>query len=221
MNIKKNITNIVLIVHSAAIVFLFFLFFNSGLKTDYSAKENRSKTSGDPPLLRKVNIDIKEFIKNSAVKGNINAGNTIIKYNSFSCGYCRKAKITLNRILKQYPDKIKIVYKHYTRNKWDIEAGHAAECAEEEGKFWDMYEEIFNTGPKQDLNIYAKNIGLNLNKFSLCMKSGKYRKKILEDTRIGSSLGINGTPAFIINKKLFVGYLPFNVFNSILKMEMR
>ena len=160
------------------------------------------------------------LIQNSAFKGDENAKVTIIKYNSFSCGYCKKAKTTLDQVFKKYQKGVKLVYKHFVRNKEDLLTAQIVECAGEQGKFWETYDSIFDNGFNGNFNILSEHAGLNAKQLRSCIESGKYRKKILNDTEKGRSFGINGTPAFIINKKLFIGYKPFNAFDALIRAEL-
>ena len=60
------------------------------------------------------------------------------------------------QLAKKYPDKLKIVYKHFNRGNIDSGTSQAAECAGEQGKFWEMYNIIFDKGARGDMNAYAR-----------------------------------------------------------------
>lgn len=144
----------------------------------------------------------------------------ITEYSSFSCGWCNRVRSTLNQIKEKYPESVEIVYKHYDRGGIDSKAGQAAECASDQGKFWEMHDILFDRGPWGNLNKYAGDIGLNTKKFNQCLVSEKYASKIKKDTSEGISLGIRGTPGFNINGKLVMGAQPFSVFDKIIKGEL-
>ena len=107
-------------------------------------------------------------------KGAEDAKVTIVEYSSFSCGYCNRVRTTLDQILETYPDDVKIVYKHFNRGGTDSVTAQAAECAGDQGKFWEMHDMIFDEGASGDVKGYAKDIGLNANSFAECLDSGKY-----------------------------------------------
>lgn len=67
----------------------------------------------------------------------------------------------------------------------------------------------------------AKKIGLNKDNFSACLKSKKYFDKIAKDTHEGRSLGITGTPGFIINGTILIGYRDFKEFDSLIKAKLK
>ncbi|MDH5717607.1 MAG: thioredoxin domain-containing protein [Spirochaetia bacterium] len=167
-----------------------------------------------------VTEDMNELIKGAQAKGASNGKVTIVKYNSFTCGFCNKVKSVLNELIKKYPNDVKVVYKHFNRNEIDIKTGEAIECAGEQGKFWPMYEEIFNKGANGNLPSYAKTIGIDPAKFNSCLSSGKYKNKTIEDTNEGRKFGITGTPGFVINGKLHVGFRPLEAFEALIKSEL-
>ncbi len=144
----------------------------------------------------------------------------ITEYSSFSCGWCNRVRSTLRQIKEKYPKVVKMVYKHFDRGGIDSKAGQAAECASDQGKFWEMHDLLFDRVANGNLTKYARDIGLNINSFNKCLDSEKYASKIQEDTFEGMSLGITGTPGFIINGILVRGAQPFSVFDNIIKAEL-
>ena len=121
------------------------------------------------------------------------------------------------QLSNNYKKNLKIVYKHFNRGPADMKSAVAVECAGEQNKFWDMYNNIFEYSRQMQMNAIAKKIGLNMIQFQRCTKSGKYENKIQADTEKGSELGIRGTPSFIINKKLVVGALPYETMEKYIK----
>ncbi len=181
----------------------------------------RKKQMRQPRVPVKIDADMNELTKGSYYLGNKDAKLKIIKYNSFSCGYCKKARDPLMKIAKEYSDDVHVVYKHFNRGNIDANPSQAAECAGEQGKFWDMYNAIFDKGARGDFGAYAKAIGVNVPKFRKCMSSGKYKGKTEMDTSAGRKLGIRATPSFIINNKLVRGYKPYAAFEKIVKEELK
>ncbi|MCP4129921.1 MAG: thioredoxin domain-containing protein [bacterium] len=174
-----------------------------------------------PATPQKLAIDLKEFTKESHFLGNEDAPLTLIKYNSFSCGYCKKARDVVMKLKKKYPNDIKIVYKHFNRGNIDDQASQAVECAGEQEKFWEMYNMLFDRGSRGDIKVYAKELGLDSSSFNSCLASGRYKEKTKRDTEEGQKLGIRGTPSFIVNKSLHVGYRPFSAMEQIVQEELK
>jgi protein-disulfide isomerase len=181
------------------------------------AKKDTRRSTYQP---RKINVDMDDLIKGAQYQGAKDGKVVLAFFNSYTCGFCRRVRDTLNLMLKKYPDDLKLVYKHYNRNQLDSKAGQAAECAGEQGKFWEMFNKIFDQGIKKDLNEYAAGIGLNKKKFKKCLTSGKYLAKTQADTKQGQTFGIRGTPGFIINSKMFTGYKKPDAFGKIIEAEL-
>lgn len=102
-------------------------------------------------------------------------------------------------------------------------AAEAANCATEQGRFWDYHDKLFANqralGPEQ-LKGYAAEMGLDTARFNACVDSGKYRADIVEDTQEGSRLGVTGTPAFFVNGRFVNGAQPFEAFAQIIDEEL-
>jgi protein-disulfide isomerase len=82
-----------------------------------------------------------------------------------------------------------------------FKAAEAANCAEEQGKFWDMQAKLFENQRALDVSQlpkYAAEIGLDTTKFQACLDSGKYAEKIKKEVEEGQKAGVTGTPAFFL-----------------------
>lgn len=177
----------------------------------------------DPNIRQDVKYD------NAPVKGEKNAKVTIVEFSDFQCPYCgRFYEQTLPSIQKDYIDtgKVKLAFRHFPLDNihdYAIPAAEASECANEQGKFWEYHDEIFeNQGllNNEVLSTWAKDIGLDVEKFDKCMKDGKYKSKVQKDMSEGSSYGVRGTPAFFINGKILVGAQPFAAFKQSIDAEL-
>jgi protein-disulfide isomerase len=90
-------------------------------------------------------------------------------------------------------------------------AAHAAACADEQGKFWDMHVALFDHqtewAPQKNassrFSTYAEQIGLDVTKYNACMGSAKYAGRIQASLDEGTKLGVNGTPTFLIGGRLY------------------
>lgn len=144
---------------------------------------------------------------------------TIVEYSDFQCPFCGKAAPTMKQILEKYPNDVRIVYKHFplpihTNSK---KAAEAAECAAEQGRFWEYHDTLFanqNALYTNMLKDYAKQIGLNTTQFNVCFDSGAMRNRVEQDKKEGESLGVRGTPAFFVNGKMISGAQPISVFED-------
>lgn len=162
-----------------------------------------------------------------AVKGSPNAPVTIIEFSDFECPFCtRFYQQTLPSIEKNYINtgKVKFVYRdfplgfHANAQK----AAEAAECAAEQGKFWEMHNKIFDGGELgvATLKQYATELGLDTSAFSECLDSGQMTSEVQKDFNDGKNYGVSGTPTFFINGIEIVGAQPYSVFEQAIEQEV-
>ncbi|MGH7773715.1 MAG: DsbA family protein [Candidatus Binatia bacterium] len=169
--------------------------------------------------------------KDGPTKGNGKAPVTLIEFSDFQCSFCRKFwETTLPLLDKKYlqTGKVKFVYRHFAiLGKPSMAAAQAAECAGEQGKFWEYHDKLFASAGSPlaftdgRLKGYARELGLKSQAFNRCLDSGKYLKKVEGETAIAAFLGARGTPAFLLNGQLLVGAQPFEVFEAAIERELK
>ena len=101
-------------------------------------------------------------------------------------------------------------------------AAEASECANEQGKFWEMHDKIFaNTESMsiENFKLWAAELGMNTDQFNDCLDNNKYADLIEANTQAGSEAYIGGTPSFVINNQLLVGAQPIAAFKAVLDAE--
>jgi len=158
------------------------------------------------------------------VKGDPNAPIIIIEFSDFQCPFCERFYTnTLPQIVSQYIDtgKAKLVFRDFPLSFHPNAqpAAEAAECADEQGKFWEMHDKIFeNQGSMsvESYKLWAEEIGLNTEQFNSCLDSGKYASEVQKDFSDGAAAGVSGTPTFFINGEKLVGAQPFEAFKAVL-----
>ena len=150
-------------------------------------------------------------------KGNPNAPVTIIEFSDFQCPFCsRFFQQTLPQIETDYIDtgKVKFVYRDLPLDNLHPNArpAHiAAECADEQGKFWDYHDILFEkqsewnrlaaTDLQSTLSQYASDLGLQSSIFENCLKSDKIADEVNKDALDAARVGATGTPAFYIGNE--------------------
>jgi len=163
------------------------------------------------------------------VKGDKNASVTIIEFGDFQCPYCEMfATNVLPEIEKNYikTGKAKFVYRDFplSFHQYAEKAAEAAECADEQGKFWNYHDKLFqnqNTLDTDNLKRFAQELGFNTTKFNDCLDSGKMTTEVQKDVSDGGSYGVSGTPAFFINGIDVQGAQPFSEFEKIIEQELK
>ena len=92
------------------------------------------------------------------------------------------------------------------------QASEAALCANDQGKFWQLHDEMFKNQQQlavENLKAKATELGLNAEQFNTCLDSGKYKQQVTTDLQAGSQAGVSGTPALFINGRFINGAVPY------------
>ncbi len=163
-----------------------------------------------------VNLEVKE---NDYILGNKDAAVTLVVFSDLQCPYCARHHDTIKTLAQKYPNDIRIVWRHFplSFHEYANAASNAAECAGEQGKFWEFIDKAFESQDSFSDEIWAKLAGdlkLNASKFSKCVSDKKYNSKISEDMSLGSSSGVQGTPATFVNGNLISGAVPASTFEA-------
>lgn len=189
------------------------------------AKSPTGKILGGNGSKDKVEISVGD----SPFLGNKNAKITIIEFADFRCPFCERFYNDAGKqMIANYVNtgKAKFVFKHYAfLGQESVWASEAAECANEQGKFWEYHNWLYDNQAsesnlayysKANLIKYAGKVGLDLNKFSSCLNSGKYSARVNADLNQGQAAGVTGTPTLFINGQSVVGAQPFSAFKAVI-----
>jgi len=198
------------------------------IKTTAPQPIQQPSQPGVPQIFR-VSLDDDPF------KGNANAPVTVIEFSDFQCPFClRFFEQTLPQIEKNYIEtgKIKFVYRDLPLDNLHPNARPvhiAAECADEQGKFWEYHDILFEKQSEwqrlaaADLQItmaeYANDLGLEKASFESCMQSDEIADEVNKDYLDGTSYGATGTPTFFIGNEKdgfikLVGAQPYSAFQA-------
>jgi protein-disulfide isomerase/plastocyanin len=159
-------------------------------------------------------------IDDDAIKGDVNAPVTIIEFSDFECPFCGKYVMeTYPQIVKDYIEtgKVRYVFRDFPLDFHTKaqKAAEAAECAGEQGMYWEMHDYLFANQDYLEVSYlkgYAKDLKLDTDKFDECLDSGAMEEEVLADLIEGQSYGVSGTPGFFINGKMISGAQPYEVF---------
>jgi len=171
-------------------------------------------------------------LKGKPIKGPAKAKVTIVEYSDFQCPFCARGYQTLEtQVLKDYGDKVKFTYKNFPlpMHPWAEPAAIASECAlqQKPEAFWKLYNFYFSN--QRDLtpqNLKDKSLealkdeGIDAAKFTDCLDNKKTLDLVKQDQQEGQSVGVNGTPAFIINGRLISGAQPYDNFKAVIDDEL-
>ena len=157
---------------------------------------------------------------------------TVVEFSDFQCPFCSRGYNTMEQqVLKQYVDKVKFYYKHYPLpfHPWAQAGAVATECAKQQkpDACWTLYKGLF----EQQKDITADNLKdkahailadakIDQAKFDDCLDNKKTLDKVKADMAEGSSVGVTGTPSFVVNGRLLVGAQPFEAFKNVIDDEL-
>jgi len=168
------------------------------------------------------------IIKNGNIMGNPNASVTIIEYSDFQCGFCGKFyKETMPLIEENYiaTGKVKLEFRHFAipDHPYSQKAAEATECANDQGKFWEMHDIIFENQASLSLNsfkTFAEILELDTKQFNECFDSDKYKSKVDNSFNEGKLNGVGGTPTFFVNGQKISGAKPYEVFVTVIESKL-
>jgi protein-disulfide isomerase len=239
ISIKKSTYNKLIVGLIVAItVAAFFAGFGLGAETDKDSNDDTGQTSikQPQPQSNPSSTIISVSLDDDPVKGDSNAPITIVEFSDFQCPFCaRFFTQTLPLIEKNYIEtgKVKFVYRDFpipSIHQNAIPAAIAAECADEQGMFWEYHDKLFeNQLLWQDLdkqNVvstfeqFAKDLFLDTGTFNTCLESARYLDEVQNDLNEGVSYGVAGTPGFFIgNEKIGYGMVsgaqPYATFQQV------
>ncbi len=140
--------------------------------------------------------------------GDVNAQIVMVEFTDYQCSFCRRhSQKTLPQLKETYIDtgKLRYVIKDFPLGFHSQAplAAVAANCAWEQGEYWKMHDLLFSSGVRLSRETYvslADKMTLDLPAFELCLNDPKKAKEVDEDFAFGSSIGVQGTPAFFIGK---------------------
>jgi len=163
----------------------------------------RGRVATPPPEPQNMVLSVKD----DPVKGEKDAKITLIEFSDFQCPFCsRHSRDTLPQLEREYiaTGKIKYVFRNFpiaSIHPLAFKAAEAANCAGEQGKYWEMHDRLFanqNALGLKDLPNHAKALVLEMPKFQQCLDSGKHAEKIRKDLADGQKAGVQGTPSFFL-----------------------
>lgn len=159
-------------------------------------------------LLASCGVDTTGLTETSSrpMKGSETALATVTEYADFQCPACASAYTLINVPLEQtYGNKVRFEFKHFplrSIHAFAYEAAQAAECAADQGKFWEFVE--MNYANQKDLSSatlrsWGTVLGLQADLFDRCIRSGIKGETVLADMAEGEKLGVQGTPSYFVN----------------------
>jgi protein-disulfide isomerase len=155
----------------------------------------------------------------------------IVEWSDYQCPFCAKGYTTFEQVLKLYGDKVRFCFKDFPLgfHPWAEPASMAAKCAaqQKEEAYWKVYHGFFQnqkdvnpTNVKEKAWSFVEGEKLDKAKFDDCFDNKKTQAAVKAEMAEGQSVGVTGTPSFVINGRLLVGAQPFDQFKAVIDDEL-
>ena len=173
------------------------------------AKVHELATQG-PPEPKTLEDPVPISINGDPFRGPANAKVTIVEFSDFQCPYCSAAAPAALKLIDQFPNRVKLVFKQFPldMHKQAHLAAEASLAAHAQGKFWPLHDKMFANFrqlSRDNILKWAGEAGLDVPRFTAELDSGKYRAAVDREREEGETAGVNGTPTFFINGKRYNG----------------
>ncbi len=161
----------------------------------------------------------------SPAVGPKNAKVVLLHYFDYQCPFCSKVAPAIDQILKDYPNDVRVVYKMHPlpMHPNAMPAAEAAMAAAAQGKFMEMHKKLFENQQQLTRDKYialAKEIGLDVDKFTKDIDANAYAAAIQKDAGEAEGVGASGTPASFINGRYLSGAKPYGSFKDMIDEEL-
>lgn len=148
----------------------------------------------------------------------------LVVFSDFECPLCARMAKILNRVHENFPERVTIAYRYYPlpSHPHAFRAAEAAECAAEQGKFWQFHDELFRRQPPNEKALFdaAAAAGVDLPDFEACLRSGRGRKLVEASYKDGTDIGIYGTPLLFLNGRKIGGVVEYADLVEMIEGEM-
>ena len=162
------------------------------------------------------------IIADSPSTGSLSEKIILLEFSDFQCPYCEKAYETVKEFMDKHGDEVTLVYKHFplfTIHPQALPAAKASWAAQQQGKFWDYYDALFEQQDNLGEDFYielAEDLDLDMEQFERDRNSRNADLAIEKDMELAQEIGIQGTPLFIFNGQVFSGASPLSTLEEAL-----
>ena len=187
----------------------------------YQAKQEE-ETNKQAGVKAKELLESLKTEKNAAIAGNPQGAITMVEFFDFNCGYCKKAFEEIQKVIKEEKDVKVVLYDMPILGPDSLESSKWALAAKKQNKYFEYHTALMNhQGGKDEATFkkLAQDAGLDPEKLAKDKADPSIEEEIQTHIKKAQELGIQGTPGFLINEKIFRGYIPYDVIQQTLKDE--
>lgn len=150
---------------------------------------------------------------------------TIVEYTDFKSEFGMMGNRTVRQVRESYPDDVRFVFKQKPEpgDELSARAAEAALCANDQGKYWEYRQALFENPGRLGLDSFAgfaRNLALDLAPFQRCIDERKHKAKVEADADEARRYGMIGTPAFALNGTPLSGAHAFRMFRRLIEVEL-
>ncbi|MBD2043070.1 DsbA family protein [Microcoleus sp. FACHB-672] len=177
----------------------------------YQQQQQQQVQQARQTFLQQMIVNPASVIGDSPTTGAADRKVVLVEFSDFQCPFCSKAHKTVKQFMDKHKDKVTLTYKHLPLTQLHPEAlpaAKAAWAAQQQGKFWEYHDALFNQSDKLGEPLYgtiAKNLKLDEARFNKDRQSAAAEAAIQKDVQMAESLGISGTPFFTLNGETLAG----------------
>lgn len=167
-----------------------------------------------------------QLVDDDPAFGPVDAPITMVEFSDFNCPVCAHFTLTtLPQIQAEYKDQIRYVYRDMPiiGGSLSVQSAIAAECAADDGKFWEFHHLLFSNTQARSPEAYigfADELGLNTSAYTTCLSDQAKYDEVILDLVDGQARDIRGTPAFYVNGQFINGAMPFEIFRTVINNEL-
>lgn len=188
---------------------------------------NRAEQKMPPPPPPAEAIASRLIRPDTHLDGNLQSPVTFVEFGDLQCPACVASYPIVRSLRSQYGDRVKFAFREFpleTIHPFALHSAEAAECAGEQGKFWEMVDRLYEAkGDLADASLerYAGEVGLDKTQFHQCLVSGVMVPRIRRDQEDGLALGVRPTPTFFVGKRRIEGALTEYQFSNMLVDDLQ
>jgi protein-disulfide isomerase len=225
--IVKNKTSLI-IVFITLLIFIGGVFlFSRGSVTDSGQS---SLTVNSDLLVPQGSYETSGFSDGTYLPSSASAVVTIVEFGDYECPACGTYNPFIKQLLTNFAGKINYVFRNYaiSYHANALSSSYAAEAAGLQGKYWEMHDILYSNqsewsnleDPMSVFVGYAKDLGLDIDKFTNDMNSSNIKDKVQNDINDGNAVGITATPTFFVNGKKISLTGSYDQLKSIVESEL-
>jgi len=186
---------------------------------NYQKKQEEAANKESEVKAKELLVSLKDN-KDVAVVGNPDGDVTVVEFFDYNCGYCKKAFEEIQSLVKDDKNVKIVLYDMPILGPESHEIAKWALASKKQGKYWEYHQALMQHQGGKDADTFKKlatEAGLDAEKLAKDKDAPEIETEIQKHLEVARNLGIQGTPGFLIDEKVFRGYIPYDAMKSSIK----